>query len=48
MVGVGLDRVLGDARAAVGVQGFAGVGVYVEPREVAAGDIEADAVAERW
>src|ERR1700732_4637083 len=41
---VEIDRVLGDAPAAVVVQWLAGVGIDVEARKVTAGDVEPDAV----
>src|SRR5262245_4627624 len=45
MRGIQVHAVLRDARAAVVIQRLAGIGVHIEAREVAARDIETDAVA---
>ena len=44
MARIGVDRVLRDSPAPIVVERLAGVRVHVEPREVAAGDVEPDAV----
>jgi hypothetical protein len=45
MLGIVIDCVHRDRRASIVVQRFAGIGVHVEARELAAGDVNPDAVA---
>src|SRR5919108_6261005 len=45
--GVVVDRLVGDLAAALQPELAAGVGIHVEPREVAATDVEPDAVPGR-
>src|SRR5215469_7030829 len=44
MRGIQVHGVLRDARAAVVIQRLAGIGIHIEAREVAARDVETDAV----
>jgi len=47
VIGAEIDGVFGDVPAAIVVERLAGIGVDVEARVVAGGDVEPDAVAAR-